>query len=102
MIIFSVRGKFFIKTSSSGNINLTADYRFYCVLFRGTEKIDHSVHDSVIGYRGGGHPELLRAYDGFLYGTGSVEKAVFSMKMKMTKAHALPLLFMDQKSCCGL
>ena len=59
VIILPVQLKGFIKAGTRRDIDLTADDRAYPLLFTFPIKIDHTVHDAVIGYGKGILSELL-------------------------------------------
>ena len=59
MIILPVQLEGFIKSGTRRDIDLTADDRANPLLLTFSVKIDHTVHDAVIGYGKGVLSELL-------------------------------------------
>ena len=73
VIILPVQLKGFIKAGTRRDIDLTADDRAYPLLFTFSIKIDHTVHDAVIGYGKGILSELLSPFNQAGDPTGAVQ-----------------------------
>ena len=80
-----------IESRPCRNINFTADYRLYTVLFGTFVKIYYAVHISVVGYRHCRLSEFFRPLYQFRYRTFAIEQTVRRVRMKMYKAHSYHL-----------
>ncbi len=85
-------GQFLVKTGIGRNIYLTAHNRIDTCRFRFLIKINHAVHNAVVGDCGAVHPQFLNPLHIFLYLVGPVQQTVFRMHMQMGKCHAINFL----------
>ena len=85
MIVFSVQFKGLIKAGTRRDIDLTADDRAYPLFLTFLIKIDHTVHDAVIGDGKGILSKLLCPFNKAGDPTGAVQQTVFSMNMQVCK-----------------
>ena len=60
-------GCFLVKTGAGGHIHLAAQHGIDPGIFAGTIKVDHAVHNAVVGDSGRSHTEFLDAGDIFFY-----------------------------------
>ena len=72
---------FFIKPSSCSNINFTADYGLYPLLFGFFIKIHSAVHYTVVSYGHSSLTQLLGSCHKTFNAAGAIEQAVFTMNM---------------------
>ena len=79
-----------VKSRSGGDVHLAADDRFDPRRAGRTVKIDHTVHDTVIGDRHAVHAEFLRPGRQLSDFTGSVQKTVLCMDVQVCKCHLSP------------
>ena len=79
-----------VKTRSGRHIDLTADDRLDPIFSGCPVKIDHAVHDAVVGNRQTVHPQFLRPGGQFFYFTRCVKQTVLCMHMQMCKCHLFP------------
>ena len=82
-----------VEARAARHIDLAPDDRLDPVLFRRAVKIDHAVHDAVVGDGDGLLPLPAHGFHQAADPAGSVQQAVFRMKMQMNEsAHDSPLL----------
>ena len=92
VIIPVVSGSLFpVKSGSGRHIDFTADDGLDPRLFGCFIKIDHAVHDAVIGYGSAVHAKFLDALNIFFDLVGSVQQRVFGVDVQMCKCHPASL-----------
>ena len=73
-------------------VDLAADDRMDALRLAGAVKVDHAVHDAVVGQRTRGLSEVRNTLDQLFDAARAVEQAVFAMHMQMGKWYHLVLL----------
>ena len=89
-----------VEPRSGRHIYFAADDRFDPCLFGRFIKIDHAVHDAVIGDGSAVHAKFLDALYIFFDLVGSVQQRVFGVDVQMCKCHSASLsrLFIRRKA----
>ena len=88
-VVVFFKGICLVEPRFRRDIYFAADDGVNTLLFAGAVKINHAVHDAVIGYCKGIKALLLRGGGDLLYAARAVEKAVFGMNMEMCECHNL-------------
>ena len=89
----------FVETGIWCHIYFTAQNRLDSLFFCFLIKINHPVHDPMIGDCRTVHPQFLHPAHIFFDLIGSVEKTVFCMHMQMYKIHKrIPLCYVNFKT----
>ena len=81
-----------VKARVRRKVHLAADDRVDALGFAGAVKVDHAVHDAVVGQRAGGLSQLRHAVHQAFDAARTVQQAVFTMHMQMRKWYHLILL----------
>ena len=76
-----------VMARAGGDIDLASDDRIDALFFCRLIKIDHAVHDAVIGYCSRRHSELLHPSDVLRDFIGTVQKGILRVDVKMCKRH---------------
>ena len=93
MVTVLTAGQFLVKTGIGRHVHLTAQDRLDPRFSGCTVKIDHTIHNTMIGDRRAVHAQFLDSGYIFFNLIGSVQQRIFCMDMKMGKRHfAVPFL----------
>ena len=90
IVPFIGNGTLPLKAGTRGNIYFTADYGIDAFGLTGFIKVNHAVHNTVVGNRQVLHSELFCTLHHLRNLTGAVKKAVLRMYVQMCKSHNQP------------
>ena len=85
------RPLFSVKSRTGRHIDLASDDRLDACLFCRLIKIDHAVHDAVIGYGRAVHSKLFDALYIFFDLIGAVQQRILGVDVQMCKCHTASL-----------
>ena len=74
-----------VKARMRRQIHLAADDRMDPLGLAGAVKVDHAVHDAMVGQRARGLPQLCHTVHQLFDTAGAVQQAVFAVDMQMCK-----------------
>ena len=74
-----------VKARMRRQIHLAADDRMDPLRLAGAVKVDHAVHDAMVGQRARGLPQLCHTVHQLFDTAGAVQQAVFAVDMQMCK-----------------